>query len=136
MHYFDSRDMPLTIKHVMALGRAAAGLSRRPYRRPALLGRRHSLKHQSKRCLTNNPRRSSLIFALHMWVPNGPEPDSLWNVLARQKDFQYANRSASHIARQKQLHKLRHVITELAAKLPSDVADTDGKRDTPTRGVC
>jgi len=45
-------------------------------------------------------------------------------VLTRQKDLQYASRAATHIARQKQLHKLRHVIRELAAKLPADIAAT------------
>jgi NTE family protein len=75
------------------------------------------------------PRRSGLIFAVHMWAPNGPEPDSIWKVLARQKDLQYASRAASHIARQKQIHKLRHVIRELAAKLPADVAATPEARE-------
>src|SRR5262249_50652579 len=72
----------------------------------------------------DTPRRSSLVFAVHMWAPNGPEPDSIWKVLARQKDLQYASRAAGHIARHKQIHKLRHVIRELAAKLPADVAAT------------
>ena len=35
----------------------------------------------------DNPRRSGLIFAVHMWAPNGPEPDSIAKVLARQKDL-------------------------------------------------
>jgi NTE family protein len=134
MHYFDSRDMPLTIKHVMASGALP----------PAFPGVRIGDQlYWDGGILSNtpveavfddNPRRSSLIFAVHMWAPNGPEPDSLWNVLARQKDLQYASRSASHIARQKQLHKLRHVITKLAAKLPSDVADTPQTRELASYG--
>ena len=36
----------------------------------------------------------------------------------RQKDIQYSSRSNSHIARQRQLHKLRHVITQLAQLVP------------------
>jgi NTE family protein len=64
-----------------------------------------------------------------MWAPTRPEPDSIWKVLARQKDLQYASRAASHIARQKQIHKLRHVIRELAAKLPADVAATPEARE-------
>src|SRR5271169_78115 len=69
-----------------------------------------------------------------MWGPSGPEPDSLWKVLARQKDLQYASRAASHIARQKQLHKLRHVIRELAAKLPPEMAATKEARELASYG--
>ncbi len=39
-------------------------------------------------------------------------------VLNRHKDVQYSSRIASHIARQQQAHRLRHVINELAARLP------------------
>ena len=34
--------------------------------------------------------------------------------MSRQKDIQYSSRARSHIARQKQIHRLRHVIPELA----------------------
>jgi len=40
-------------------------------------------------------------------------------VMARQKDIQYASRADSHIARQKQIHHLRHVIRELTRQLPA-----------------
>ena len=69
----------------------------------------------------DNPRRDSLVFAVHLWSPNGPEPDSLAKVAARQKDLQYASRAKSHIMRQRQIHKLRHIIAELAKQLPEGV---------------
>ena len=50
----------------------------------------------------DNPRKNSLIFAVHMWNPIGPEPGTIWEVLNRQKDIQYSSRIASHIARQQQ----------------------------------
>jgi NTE family protein len=59
-------------------------------------------------------RRNSLIFAVHMWNPVGPEPETMWEVLHRQKDIQYSSRVATHIARQLESHQLRHVIRELA----------------------
>jgi NTE family protein len=34
--------------------------------------------------------------------------------MGRQKDIQYASRDDSHIKRQKQIHKLRRIISELA----------------------
>jgi NTE family protein len=65
-----------------------------------------------------------VVFAVHMWAPNGPEPDSIWSVLSRQKDLQYSSRAITHIARQKQIHKLRHVISALSERLPPDVRQT------------
>jgi NTE family protein len=40
------------------------------------------------------------------------------DVFTRQKDIQYSSRIATHIARQQQMHRLRHVISELVAHLP------------------
>src|SRR5882724_10306186 len=37
---------------------------------------------------------------------------------AAHKDVQYSSRIASHIVRQQQAHRLRHVINQLAARLP------------------
>jgi NTE family protein len=54
-----------------------------------------------------------------VWHQTGPEPESIWQVMGRQKDIQYASRADSHIARQKQIHRLRHVIRELAKQLPA-----------------
>jgi len=123
MRYFDSRDMPLTLKHVMASGALppafpAVRIDDELYWDGGVLS-----NTPVEAVFDDNPRRSGVIFAVHMWSPNGPEPDSISKVLARQKDLQYSSRSAAHIARQKQLHKLRHVISELAAKLPPDMRE-------------
>jgi NTE family protein len=134
MRYFDSRDMALTIKHVMASGALppafpAIRIGDELYWDGGILS-----NTPVEAVFDDNPRRSGLVFAVHMWSPSGPEPDSLWKVLARQKDIQYASRAASHIARQKQLHKLRHIIMELASKLPSDVAATPQMRELASYG--
>jgi NTE family protein len=64
------------------------------------------------------PRRNSLVFAVHIWNPDGSEPDTLWKVFGRHKDLQYASRAKTHIRRQKELHRLRHIVAELAMRLP------------------
>jgi NTE family protein len=69
--------------------------------------------------LDDMPRRDSLIFAVNVWHQSGAEPDSIWQVMARHKDIQFASRADSHILRQKQLHRLRHVIRELSQELPA-----------------
>ena len=50
---------------------------------------------------SDKPRHNSLIFAVHLWNPTGPEPETIWQILHRQKDIQYSSRVASHIARQR-----------------------------------
>ena len=76
---------------------------------------------RSRRCSTISPRRSGLVFAVHMWNPERTRARYDWQVLARQKDLQYSSRARSHIARQKQIHKLRHIIAELAREVPEEV---------------
>jgi NTE family protein len=39
--------------------------------------------------------------------------------MSRTKDIQFASRADSHIARQKQIHHLRHVIRELTKQVPA-----------------
>src|SRR5438309_9711458 len=70
----------------------------------------------------DNPRLNSLVLAVHIWNPHGPEPRSIWEVLNRQKDLQYSSRSNTHIARQRQLHRMRHIIAELGSKVPDCAA--------------
>src|SRR5687767_7216063 len=74
--------------------------------------------------LDDNPRRDSVIFSVNVWQPTGHEPESIWQVMGRQKDIQYASRADSHIARQKQIHRLRHVIRELTRRV------SEGRRNS------
>lgn len=134
MRYFDTRDMPLTIRHIMASGALppafpAVRIDEELYWDGGVLS-----NTPVEAVFDDNPRRSGLVFAVHMWAPYGPEPDSIGKVLARQKDLQYSSRAASHIARQKQLHRLRHVIMELAARLPHELANLPEVRELASHG--
>ena len=124
MRYFDSRDKALSIKHIMASGALppafpAVRIDGELYWDGGILS-----NTPVEAVFDDNPRRSGLVFAVHIWNPNGGEPDTITRVMARQKDLQYASRATAHIGRQRQLHKLRHVVTELAKKLPPEVRDT------------
>ena len=66
----------------------------------------------------DDPRKDSVIFAVHMWNSTGTEPETMADVFNRQKDIQYSSRIATHIARHQQTHRLRHVLSELVAQLP------------------
>ena len=121
MKYFDSRDMPLDVRHVMASGALppafpAVRIDGELYWDGGILS-----NTPTEAVFDDNPRKSSLIFAVHLWNPVGDEPGTIWEVLNRHKDIQYSSRVASHIARQQQLHRMRHVIDDLAKLVPESV---------------
>lgn len=72
----------------------------------------------------DDPRRSSVVFAVQIWHTRGPEPESIAQVFMREKDILFGSRSRSHIARQAQIHRMRHVIRQLVAMLPQERRDT------------
>ena len=120
MRYFDSRDMPLSVEHILASGALPPGF-------PAV--RIDGELYWDGGILSNtpvevvfddNPRRDSLVFAVHIWNPHGPEPETIWEAMNRQKDVQYSSRAAAHIKRQRQLHRLRHIVAELSKMLPEE----------------
>jgi NTE family protein len=124
MRYFDSRDMDLDVRHVMASGALppafpAVRVDGDLYWDGGILS-----NTPVEAVFDDNPRQNSVVFAVHIWNPDGPEPETIWQVANRQKDIQYSSRAVSHIARQKQIHRLRHVIAELVRRLP------DGKRSS------
>ena len=118
MRYFDSRDEPLTIDHVMASGALPPAFPAIRIGGEAYWDGGVYSNTPIEAVLDDKPRRDSVIFGVNVWQSVGAEPQSLWEVMGRQKDIQYASRADSHIARQKQIHRLRHVIRELARNLP------------------
>ncbi|HEX6218146.1 MAG TPA: patatin-like phospholipase family protein [Sphingomicrobium sp.] len=120
MRYFDSRDMPLSIDHVMASGALPPGFP--PVRIDGELYWDGGILSNTpvEVVFDDNPRRNSLVFAVHIWNPHGPEPETIWEVMNRQKDVQYSSRAASHIKRQRQLHRMRHIIAELSKMVPAE----------------
>lgn len=84
--------------------------------------------------LDDRPRRSSLIFTVDVWNPDGPEPETLWQVAGREKEIKYASRAKSHIARQKQIHHLRHVILELTRAMPQKLRASPAVKELASWG--
>ena len=120
MRYFDSRETAISVRHVMASGALppafpAVRIDGELYWDGGILS-----NTPTEAIFDDNPRRNSLIFAVHMWNPMGVEPETIWEVLHRQKDIQYSSRVANHIAKQRQVHKLRHVVSELVKFIPAE----------------
>jgi NTE family protein len=55
-------------------------------------------------------------------------------VFNRHKDVQYSSRIMSHIARQQQAHRLRHIINALAARIPESERNSPAVRDMLDHG--
>ena len=134
MRYFDSREAQLDVRHIMASGALppafpAVRIDGELYWDGGILS-----NTPAEAIFDDSPRRSSLIFAVHMWNPVGPEPVTLADVAHRQKDIQYSSRVASHIARLQQAHRLRHIIKELAAHIPEELRNSDEVRELTRYG--
>lgn len=134
MRYFDSRDETIDIRHIMASGALppafpAIRIDDELYWDGGILS-----NTPTEIVFDDHPRRSSVIFAVHMWNPSGPEPETILEVMHRHKDIQYSSRVAAHIARQREAHRLRHAITELAALVPPEKRDSDAYRQMAELG--
>jgi NTE family protein len=124
MHYFDSRDMPLTLDHVLASGALPPGfpavrIDGDPYWDGGLYS-----NTPIEVVFDDNPRRDSVVFSVQIFPIAGPEPESMMNVLSRQVDIQYASRADSHIPRQEHIHQLRHMVRELVRLMPEELRNT------------
>ena len=129
MHYFDSRGMPLTLDHILASGALppsfpAIRIDGDPYWDGGLYS-----NTPVEVVFDDNPRRDSVVFSVQIFPIGGPEPESVWQVLSRQKDIQYASRADSHIPRQEHIHQLRHMVRELVRLMPEDLRATPQVRE-------
>ncbi len=134
MRYFDSRDGELGVRHIMASGALppafpAVRIDGELYWDGGILS-----NTPTEAVFDDNPRRNSLIFAVHLWNPSGAEPSTMAEVLNRHKDVQYSSRIASQIARQQQAHRLRHVINQLAARLPESARNSEEVKELTSYG--
>ena len=134
MRYFDSQVMPLDARHVMASGALppafpAVRIDGELYWDGGILS-----NTPVEAVFDDHPRRNSLMFAVHIWNPRGLEPETIWQVMNRQKDVQYSSRAVTHITRQKQLHRLRHVVSELVRRMPEQLRQTEEVKDLAEYG--
>jgi NTE family protein len=134
MKYFDSRDMAVGVEHVMASGALPPAF-------PAVRidgelywdGGIYS-NTPVEVVLDDMPRRDSLIFSVNVWQPHGREPETIWQVLGRQKDIQYSSRVKSHLAQQAQIHQLRRIVQQLSTRLPAEERNDPAVREMASYG--
>jgi NTE family protein len=125
MHYFDSRSLSITLDHVLASaavppGFPAVRIDGDPYWDGGLYS-----NTPVEVVFDDNPRHDSVVFSVQVFPIAGPEPESLLQVLSRQKDIAFASRADSHIPRQEHIHQLRHMVRELVRMMP------EAQRESP-----
>jgi len=134
MCYFDASKIAITVKHVMASGALPPAFPAIRIGDDFFWDGGILSNTPTEAIFDDYPRRNSLIFAVHMWNPVGREPETMWDVLHRHKDIQYSSRVTSHVARQRQLHRLRHVVSELVKHVPENERNSPEIRDLADYG--
>jgi NTE family protein len=134
MRYFDSSKDTLTVRHIMASGALppafpAVRIDGELYWDGGILS-----NTPVEAVFDDNPRRSGIVFAVHLWRGQGEEPQNMWDVANREKDLQYASRAVNQIKVQRQIHRMRHVISSLVDKLPPEVANNPKVRELAAYG--
>ena len=134
MHYFDSRNTPITLDHVLASGALPPGfpairIDGDPYWDGGLYS-----NTPIEVVFDDNPRRDSVVFSVQIFPIAGPEPESVMQVLSRQVDIQYASRADSHIPRQEHIHQLRHMVRELVRMMPPELRQKPEVREMAAYG--
>jgi NTE family protein len=132
--YFDSAKCKLELEHIMASGALppafpAIRVEGEPYWDGGIFS-----NTPIEAVMDDQPRRDSVIFNVNVWQSQGPAPNSIWEVLGRQKNIQYASRAESHIARQKQIHRMRHIIRRLKRHLPAEQQNDPELQDLTSHG--
>ncbi len=110
LEFFDNTKIELGPEHVMASGSLPPGFP------PTLVGDR---LFWDGGCVSNTPLEAVLedqppghtvVFMIDLWSASGPPPRSMNDVLWREKQIQYASRTASHIDAVATKVNLRHAM--------------------------
>lgn len=134
MRYFDSRQDDLQVEHIMASGALppafpAVRIDGEPYWDGGIYS-----NTPVEVVLDDNPRRDSTIFAVQLWNASDSEPETLADINERTKDIQFSTRDNSHIQRQQQIHKLRHIIREMCKMMPDELRSKPEMRELSAWG--
>jgi NTE family protein len=119
MRYFDSRDEAVGIEHVLASGALPPAFPAVPIGDDLYWDGGIYSNTPIEAVFDDVARQSALVFAVQLWNSAGTAPCSMTQVNNRQKDIQFSSRIDSHVQRQAQIHRLRHIVRELVKTLPA-----------------
>jgi NTE family protein len=67
------------------------------------------------------PRRDTLAFQVDLWSAHGDLPDSMADVMTRQKEIVYSSRTRENTERFKNMQHIRHAVASFLRTLPDDM---------------
>lgn len=116
--FFDSRRQSLGPEHVLASGSLPPGF-------PAT--RIDGELYWDGGCVANTPLQAvlseplagpALIIAIDLWNPYGPEPETMDDVLWRQRQIQFASRTIHDVQMVAQMLNMRWLLGQLRERVP------------------
>lgn len=114
--------------------RSAAGFPRGAHRRRACWDGGILSNTPTEAIFDDMPRKNSLNLAAHLWNPLGNRPTHYLGSAEPAKGHPVFKPDASHIARQRQMHRLRHIINDLARLLPEETRKRPEVRELTAYG--
>jgi NTE family protein len=130
--YFDTSNMTITAKHVMASGSLPPGFP------PTVVDGAHywdgGIVSNSPLwyVLDDSPQISALIAQVDLFSARGELPVNLDQVLERAKDIQYSSKTRFNTTRVAEMEEFRHALGRLMKKLPPRLRnDPDVRRLSP-----
>ena len=81
-----------------------------------------------------DPRHSSVVFAIQIWPTRGRHPETLAHAFMREKDIMFGSRSRSHIMQQAQIHRMRRIVRELIDMLPEECKNSPRAKELAAWG--
>src|SRR4051812_10422345 len=118
MTYFDSRDMRLDVEHVMASGALPPAFPAVRVGKDLFWDGGILSNTPVEAIFDDYPRRSSLVFAVHVWNPNGAEPETIWQGEKPPKEPQNSNRAGAANIPAKGAHQPRHGVSQPRQRVP------------------
>ena len=117
--YFDSRDLEITVQHVLASGSLPPGFP------PTVIDGSHywdgGIVSNSPLwyVLDDSPRLSALILQVDLFSARGDLPLNLDQVLEREKDIRYSSKTRFNTNRIQELEMFRQALARLLKKMPA-----------------
>ncbi|HXH02881.1 MAG TPA: patatin-like phospholipase family protein [Candidatus Competibacteraceae bacterium] len=127
--FFDNTRQSIAPEHVMASGSLPPGFP------PTLV---EGELYWDGGCVSNTPLQAilddqpethTLVFMIDLWDAHGPEPRTMDDVLWRQKQIQYASRTAQHIETSAMRHNLHFALKHLASQASPAMLDSAPVQD-------
>ena len=120
MRYFDSKQAKIGLEHVLGSSAIPPSFPAVPIDGEYYWDGGVYSNSPIEVVFDEDPRQSSVVFAVQIWQTRGPRPESLQHAFMREKDILFGSRSRSLIMRQAQLHRMRRIIRELIDMLPEE----------------